>query len=49
MPPCWGIYVTVKNVDENADKVESLGGKLLRPPMDIAGVGRFCVIEDPQG
>jgi len=49
MPPCWGIYVTVDDVDATAGQVEQLGGKLLRPPADIPNVGRFCVIQDPQG
>ena len=49
MPPCWGVYVTVDDVDATAGQVEGLGGKLLRPPMDIPGVGRFCVLQDPQG
>jgi len=25
------------------------GGKLLRPPEDIPDIGRFCVLQDPQG
>jgi len=29
--------------------VEALGGKLLRPPEDIPDIGRFCVLQDPQG
>ena len=49
MPPGWGIYVTVSDVEATARQVESLGGKLLRPPMDIPDVGRFCVLQDPQG
>lgn len=49
MPPCWGVYVTVEDVDTTARQVEILGGKLLRPPMDIPNVGRFCVLQDPQG
>lgn len=49
MPPSWGVYVTVKDVDAVAAEVEKLGGKLLRPPMDIPETGRFCVIQDPQG
>jgi hypothetical protein len=49
MPPAWGCYITVADVDDTAAKVESLGGKLLRPPEDIPNVGRFCVIQDPQG
>lgn len=49
MPPNWGIYITVSNVDETASKVEALGGKVLVGPRDIPNVGRFCVIQDPQG
>ena len=45
----WGIYVTVTDVDETAAKVPELGGKVLLQPTDIPRVGRFCVIEDPQG
>ncbi|MCB1781983.1 MAG: VOC family protein [Candidatus Competibacteraceae bacterium] len=49
MPPAWGVYVTVDDVDATARQVEMLGGKLLRPPEDIPEVGRFCVLQDPQG
>jgi predicted enzyme related to lactoylglutathione lyase len=49
MPPMWGIYVTVDDVDATAKLVEELGGKILLPPTDIPKVGRFCVIQDPQG
>ena len=49
MPPSWGVYVTVADVDATARQVEVLGGTLLRPPADIPDVGRFCVLRDPQG
>lgn len=49
MPPMWGIYVTVDDVDATARTAEQLGAKLLVPPQDIPKVGRFCVIRDPQG
>lgn len=49
MPPMWGAYVTVENVDTSADLVWELGGKVLLPPTAIPKVGRFCVIQDPQG
>lgn len=47
--PMWGIYVTVDDVDKVAQDVVKLGGKLHMPPTDIPKVGRFCVIQDPQG
>ena len=49
MPPAWGQYVTVADVDALAKKVTSMGGKVALPPKDIPEVGRFCVIQDPQG
>jgi predicted enzyme related to lactoylglutathione lyase len=49
MPPNWGAYVTVDDVDATAVLAEKLGGKILVPPTDIPTVGRFSVIQDPQG
>lgn len=49
MPPMWGVYVTVNDVDATAKKAQELGGKVIMPPKDIPDVGRFCVIQDPQG
>ena len=49
MPPAWGTYVTVDDVDQTAKTAEQLGAKVCVPPTDIPGVGRFCVIQDPQG
>jgi len=49
MPPMWGVYVTVDDVDATAKQAEEIGGKILMPPRDIPNVGRFCVIQAPQG
>ena len=49
MPPHWGSYVTVDNVDQTVQRCVALGGKSLMEPMDIPGVGRMAVIQDPQG
>ncbi len=49
MPPHWGAYVTVDNVDETLAKCTALGGKVLVPAMDVPTVGRMAVIQDPQG
>jgi predicted enzyme related to lactoylglutathione lyase len=49
MPPAWGSYVTVDNVDARVERIEFLGGKVLVAPRDIPNVGRFAVIADPQG
>ncbi len=49
MPPVWGIYVSVDNVDETTEKATTMGATILMPPRDIPEVGRFAVIKDPQG
>jgi predicted enzyme related to lactoylglutathione lyase len=49
MPPCWGCYVTVKDVDATARRCSELGGQIAVAPKDIPGVGRFAVILDRQG
>ncbi|OBQ46002.1 VOC family protein [Halodesulfovibrio spirochaetisodalis] len=49
VPLIWDQYVTVDDVDASARKVLEIGGKVMLPPTDIEGVGRFCVVLDPQG
>lgn len=49
MPPSWGCYVTVADVDAVVAKVPELGGTVLLPPHDIPTVGRMTIIRDPQG
>jgi len=49
MPPMWGAYVTVADCDASAASCRELGGKVCVRPMDIPGVGRFALLQDPQG
>lgn len=49
VPPHWMLYFAVDNCDEAAAKAKQLGGEICVPPTDIAKVGRFAVINDPQG
>jgi predicted enzyme related to lactoylglutathione lyase len=48
MPPGWGVYVTVDDVDAAAERAELLGGEVIVPPHDIP-VGRWSMIKDPGG
>ena len=48
-PPYWMAYVAVDDVDAEAAKVEKNGGPVMVAPFDIPGIGRTCVIKDPQG
>ncbi|MEO8480222.1 MAG: VOC family protein, partial [Gemmatimonadota bacterium] len=49
VPPHWGMYCTVDDVDLTAALVEELGGTLCVPTMDIPEIGRVCGITSPQG
>lgn len=42
-------YVSVPDVDVAARRAEQLGGKVAVPATDIPNVGRFAIIEDPEG
>jgi uncharacterized protein len=49
MPSVWGCYVTVTDADATGERCRQLGGKVLHGPVDIPTVGRFIVLQDPQG
>lgn len=49
VPPHWGLYITVADVDASTKKVAELGGKVLMDPMDVMDAGRMSVLTDPQG
>jgi uncharacterized protein len=49
VPPNWMPYIESDNVDDTARLATSLGGKVRHGPADIPNVGRFAVIQDPQG
>lgn len=49
MPPAWGVYMTVSDCDATVARCTDLGGTCLVAPMDVPGVGRMAVLQDPQG
>ena len=49
MPPMWWGYFAVDDCDASAARTSELGGEVMIPPKDIPGVGRFAIINDPQG
>jgi predicted enzyme related to lactoylglutathione lyase len=49
IPPHWGAYVTVPDVDRATEQATALGGQVLVPGTDIPNVGRFAAIQDPSG
>jgi predicted enzyme related to lactoylglutathione lyase len=48
-PPHFMSYVAVDDVDENAKLATELGATIIRGPMDIPGVGRIAIMQDPTG
>ena len=49
VPSNWMAYIAVEDCDQCADKAKELGAKVTAPPTDIPEVGRFAMIQDPQG
>lgn len=49
VPSNWVAYFATDDVDASAKKAEALGGKTMMKPMDIPNIGRFCIVQDPQG
>jgi len=49
IPPNWLAYFAVDDADAKLAKANELGATTIAPAMDIPGVGRFAVIQDPQG
>lgn len=49
MPPHWGSYVTVDDIEAVTAAASSAGGTVLVPPSEIPSVGRFSTVQDPTG
>ena len=49
VPPNWGVYFGVDDVDGTVAKARELGGKVIVEPNDIGDFARFSVLSDPEG
>jgi uncharacterized protein len=49
VPPHWLPYVAVADADATIERARKYGAKIAMGPLDIPGVGRFGVLEDPTG
>lgn len=47
--PAWLTYLKAEDVDAVAERAPQLGGRVLVPPFQLEGVGRWAVLADPQG
>lgn len=48
-PPNWAVYFNVADIDASAAKAQELGGTLLMPVSAAGEIGRFTMVQDPQG
>ena len=48
-PPHWIGYISTPDTDATAKQATDLGAKVLVQPTDIPTVGRYAVLNDPQG
>ena len=48
-PPHWQSYLAVDDVNATVRRTTELGGRMIREPFDVEGMGRIAVIKDPQG
>lgn len=49
LPAQWMLYVNVDNLDLSMAACRGGGGKVIAGPKEMAGYGRYCVIQDPEG
>lgn len=49
IPSHWIGYVAVEDCDEAVKRTIDLGGNCLVPAIDVPQVGRFAIVQDPQG
>lgn len=48
-PRSWVHYVSVASVDETVERVQRLGGKLVRAKAAVPKIAWYAVVEDPEG
>ncbi len=49
MPSHWMVYFAVGDCEAAVEKAQSLGATIMVSPTDVPNVGRFALIQDPQG
>jgi predicted enzyme related to lactoylglutathione lyase len=48
-PRSWVHYVLVDSIDQTIERIQALGGKLLRPKTAVPKTAWYAVVEDPEG
>jgi len=48
-PPNWAVYFLVEDVDTALEQAQKAGGNIIVPSTPAGDMGRFAVVQDPQG
>jgi len=49
MPPFWGIYFRVPDIDQAVERIKANGGTIMNGPMEVPGGDKIVNALDPQG
>jgi hypothetical protein len=49
VPPSWGTYIEVPDVDATIAEAQTLGAVVDVPAQSVENVGKFAILHDPQG
>jgi predicted enzyme related to lactoylglutathione lyase len=49
VPPHWGSYISVTDVDAEVERITAAGGMVIMPPGDVFEAGRMAFVADPTG
>ena len=47
--PHWLTYISTPNVEETVERATALGATVRVPPASIPTIGRYAILDDPQG
>lgn len=48
-PSAWTVHLAADDAEAMADRVTELGGSLSNGPMEVPGMGRLAIVQDPGG
>jgi predicted enzyme related to lactoylglutathione lyase len=49
VPPYWGIYFRVADINAAVDRIKANGGTIMNGPMEVPGGDMIVNAMDPQG
>ena len=49
VPPNWSIYIGTEDLDAAIENAKAMGGNSFMPIMEVPNIGRFTMLQDPQG